>query len=59
MRTWKEVKHTYLPLVEEMEKMGFEDYILPEVYRAAEEEISRLKEVILNAIESIKETNDG
>jgi len=40
--TWKAVKKRWLPLIEEMERLGFEDYAEPELYRAAEAEIQAL-----------------
>jgi len=40
--TWKAIKKRWLPLVEEMERLGFEDYAEPEIYRAAEAEIAAL-----------------
>ena len=36
MANWNEITERWLPLVEEMERLGFEDYAIPELYRAAE-----------------------
>ena len=42
MMSWQETKERWLPLVQEMERMGFGDYAEPEIFRAAD---SRIKEL--------------
>jgi len=49
MNTWNETTKRWLPLVEEMERLGFEDYAEPEIYRSAEDTIA----VLLEALEEI------
>jgi len=46
MSAWKEVTERWLPIVEHMEEHGMDDYAIPEIYRAAEKEINKLKLVI-------------
>jgi len=43
MATWKEVTDRWLPIVEHMEGHRMDDYAIPEIYRAAEREITALK----------------
>ena len=42
MANWKEITERWLPIVEKMEDEGMEDYAIPEIYRAAENEICRM-----------------
>jgi len=56
--TWKAIKKRWLPLVEEMERLGFEDYAEPEIYRAAEAEIAALateNACLLDALRPLRE----
>ena len=46
---WNEVEERWLPLVKEMERLGFEDYAVPELYRAAERHIENLEDAIRHA----------
>ena len=41
---WNKATKRWLPLVKEMERMGFEDYALPELYRSADKQIADLLE---------------
>ena len=62
MANWKEVTERWLPIVENMEAHHMNDYAIPEIYRAAENEMRRIINSFkssLNAMENIlKETND-
>jgi len=56
--TWMAVRKRWLPLIKEMERLGFDDYAEPEIYRAAEAEIlalvaenRRLREVLEYIVE--------
>ena len=46
MANWKEVTERWLPIVEKMEEHSMDDYAIPEIYRAAEREIDRLKDLL-------------
>ena len=64
MTNWKTVKERWLPIVEKMEDEGMEDYAIPEIYRAAENEICRITNDVESALEgryddgATKETSD-
>ena len=53
MANWKEVTERWLPIVEKMEDEGMEDYAIPEIYRAAENEICGIINDVESALEAI------
>ena len=50
MANWEEVKETWKTIIEAYEASGMEDYGVPEIYRAAEDEIERLKGAVRDAL---------
>ena len=54
MNTWNETTKRWLPLVEEMERLGFEDYAEPEIYRSAEATIAELLEALELVYNAVK-----
>lgn len=48
---WNEVVKRWFPLVQEMERLGFEDYAVPELYHAAESTIADLLEACESTLE--------
>ena len=59
MTNWKEVTERWLPIVEKMEDEGMEDYAIPEIYRAAENEIDRIKTDTMSALYAIEKKKEG
>ena len=57
MANWKEVTERWLPIVEKMEEHSMDDYAIPEIYRAAENEIEMLTEIV-DVINKHKENDD-
>ena len=61
MANWKEVTERWLPIVEHMEVHSMDDYAIPEIYRAAQNEMCRIINEVqstLDALAKLKETND-
>ena len=61
MANWKEVTERWLPIVENMEAHHMNDYAIPEIYRAAQNEMCRIINEVQSALEAVaklKETND-
>ena len=54
MANWKEVTERWLPIVEHMEEHSMDDYAIPEIYRAAEDEMRRI--IVQSALNSIGNT---
>ena len=59
MANWKEVTERWLPIVEKMEEHSMDDYAIPEIYRAAEDEIRRIINDVQSALETMDNTLKG
>jgi len=53
MANWKDVTERWLPIVEHMEKHGFEDYAIPEIFRAAESRMEEIRRSLDEILESL------
>ena len=59
MANWKEVTERWLPIVEKIEEHSMDDYAIPEIYRAAEDEIRRIINDVQSALETMDNTLKG
>jgi len=53
MDAWDNVVNKWLPVVQFMEKHGFEDYAIPEIFRAAESRMEEIRRSLDEILESL------